>query len=181
MPERQKHGFAYQKYIVEKYNIIEDEKYTAEWDGFFNKIPVSIKVQKKGTDIELADYFRNASKTEDFYLFVGFWENEKENIVEEYILFIPYQEYNLLFNQEFFSKFKSLLENISNSKEDDAKWSKEIKKLKKEWKEKTPNLIRPRFKRDHKKQKRIQCAINNKDFFNHFLKRYEVKLNERND
>ena len=26
-------------------------------------------------------------------------------------------------------------------------------------------FIRPRFKRDHKSQKRIQCAINNKDFF----------------
>ena len=31
--------------------------------------------------------------------------------------------------------------------------------------EKTSNLVRPRFKRDHKSQKRIQCAINNKDFY----------------
>jgi hypothetical protein len=175
MPERQKHGFEYQSYIVEKYGIVEDPNYTAEWDGFLNGIPVSVKSQKRGSDIELADYFRNAKKREDFYLFVGFWEGEKNNIVDEYVLFIPHREYSLLFHEDFTLKFKNLLENITNSREDDTKWKAQISELKKEWKDKTPNLIRPRFKRDHKTQKRIQCAINNKDFFNHFVKRYEVK------
>ena len=70
---------------------------------------------------------------------------------------------------------KDLLNNITNDVSDDLKWKKEITVLRTEWKNKTTNLIRPRFKRDHKKQKRIQCAINNKDFYNYFIKKYEVK------
>lgn len=39
----------------------------------------------------------------------------------------------------------------------------------------TPNLIRLYFKRDHKKQKRIQCGITYKDFFSYFIPKYEIK------
>ena len=60
------------------------------------------------------------------------------------------------------------------TKKDDALWKQQITLLRKEWSEKTPNLVRPRFKRDHKKQKRVQCAINNKDFYNYFIKRYQI-------
>jgi hypothetical protein len=72
-------------------------------------------------------------------------------------------------------KFKNLLNNITNDKKDDEKWKTQITQLTKEYKILTPNLVRPRFKRDHKKQKRIQCAINNKDFYNYFVVKYEVK------
>lgn len=80
-----------------------------------------------------------------------------------------------------YEKFKTLLSSITNNRKDDERWKNEINLLKKEWKNSTPNLIRPRFKRDHKKQKRIQCAINNKDFYNYFIPKYEVKNLERND
>lgn len=51
-----------------------------------------------------------------------------------------------------------------------------ISDLKAEYKKLTPNLVRPRFKRDHKKQKRIQCAINNKDFYSYFVAKYGISL-----
>lgn len=143
--------------------------------GYLNNIPVSIKLEKYGSDIELADYFRNSRKTEDFYLFVGFWEGQKDNIVEEHILYINGNEWHELFNEEFNQKFQDLLTNITNSYEDDAKWRKNIGILRTEWRNKTLNLIRPRFKRDHGSQKRIQCAINNKDFYNYFIKRYAIQ------
>lgn len=142
--------------------------------GYLNNIPVSIKLEKYGSDIELADYFRNSRKTEDFYLFVGFWEGQKDNIVEEHILYINGNEWHELFNEEFNQKFQDLLTNITNSYEDDAKWRKNIGTLRTEWRNKTPNLIRPRFKRDHGSQKRIQCAINNRDFYNYFIKKYGI-------
>lgn len=173
--ERQAHGLVYQDYIINKFQITEATSYTSEWDGFLNETPVSIKVQQQGSDIELADYFRNANKMEDFYLFVGFWEGAKTNIVNEHILFIPNADYKLLFDEEFSYKFKHLLDNITNSYADDAKWKKQRTELQKEWKEKTSNLIRPRFKRDHKTQKRIQCAINFQDFFAHFVPLYSIQ------
>ena len=175
MGERQKHGFTYEKQIIEKMGIIPSNDYTSEWDGFLNNIPVSIKLEQYGSDIELADYFRNSKKNQDFYLIVGFWEKEKTNIIEERILLIAGQEWQALFNESFTVKFKELLNNITNDYSDDEKWRKSISELRKDWKKQTPNLIRPRFKRDHHTQKRIQCAINNKDFYTYFIPKYQVK------
>lgn len=172
--ERQIHGFNYEQSIFARFNIQPSETYTSEWDGYLNGIPVSIKLEKYGSDIELADYFRNSQKTSDFYLFVGFWEGQKDNIVEEHILFINGSEWHELFNEEFNQKFRDLLDNITNSYEDDVKWKKNITTLRSEWRNKTDNLIRPRFKRDHGSQKRIQCAINNRDFYNYFIRKYGI-------
>ena len=176
--ERQQHGFLYEQDVMRRFNIIPSTEYTSEWDGFLNDIPVSIKVEKFGSDIELADYFRNSKKTTNFYLIVGFWEGEKSNIIEEHTLYINGQEWHELFNDEFTYKFRDLLDNITNSYKDDTKWKNSITALRKEWKDKTNNLIRPRFKRDHKSQKRIQCAINNKDFYTYFIPKYEIILIE---
>ena len=174
MAERQQHGFNFEQHIKEKYQVILNDGYTNKWDGLLNGVPVSIKLEQYGSDIELADYFRNSQIEENFYLIVGFWQGAKDNIVEEHILLIDGVEYHKLFDLSFNERFKELLASISNDKKDDALWKKQITLLRKEWSEKTLNLIRPRFKRDHKKQKRIQCAINNKDFYNHFIKKYQV-------
>ena len=117
--ERQKHGFTYQERVIEKFNIKATESYTNEWDGTLNGVPVSIKTEKFGSDIEMADYFRISSITQDFYLIVGFWEGEKDNIVDEHVLLIKGEEFHLLFNQIFEVKFKELLASITNDKSDD--------------------------------------------------------------
>lgn len=173
--ERQSHGFKFEQYIKEKYNVCLFDEYTSKWDGVLNNIPVSIKCEKLGSDIELADYFRNSDIQDDFYLIVGFWDKNKDNIVEEKILLIKGEEFHSLFNEKMSLKFKELITSISNDHSDDEKWKNSIKELKTEWKSLTPNLIRPRFKRDHKTQKRIQCAINNKDFYSYFVTKYEIK------
>lgn len=174
--ERQVHGFVFEDYIVNKFNIVKTSNYTNKWDSYLNNIPVSIKFEQYGTDIEMADYFRNAINEDDFYLIVGFWEGSKDNIVEEHCLFINGKEWHSLFPTHFTDDFQELLANITNDRADDQKWKKQITYYKKAWKEETSNLVRPRFKRDHKKQKRMQCAINNKDFYSYFLKKYEVVM-----
>jgi hypothetical protein len=174
--ERQKHGFTYENYIIEKYNIIKSNGYTNKWDGFLNNIPCSIKTHKLGTGIELADYFRNQEIKEDFYLFVGFWEEEKYNIVEEYCLKIIGDEYSQLFNKDCGIFFQKMITDITNDKKDDLLWKDLMSQGKKLWEISTPNLISPRFKRDHKNQKRIQCAITNKNFYKYFLPKYEVVI-----
>lgn len=173
--ERQQHGFKFEQLCQEKYNLILSEDYTSRFDGILNNLPVSIKCEKLGSDIELADYFRNSQITEDFYMIVGFWEGSKDNIVEIHLLKINGYEFHKLFDLSFNARFHELLNNITNDYTDDIKWKTSITLLKKEWKMATPNLIRPRFKRDHKNQKRIQCAINNKDFYEYFIDRYEIK------
>jgi len=172
--ERQQHGFSFEQEMIRKYGIIKSKEYTSKWDGKLNGFPVSIKIAKYGTDIEMADIFRQMEVEEDFYLIVGFWQDNKMNIVERYMLKINGKEYHSLFNLDFKQRLQSLLCEITNSHEDDEKWRLQITQLRKDWKNGTPNLIRLRFKRDHKSQKRIQCAINNKDFYNYFIKRYEV-------
>lgn len=177
MSERQSHGFNFEKFIKEKYNIKDyDNNYTAPWDGILNNIPVSIKLEKYGTDVEMASILRNSQNMQNFYLIVGFWKETKDNIVEIVTLFINGEEWHKLFNEQLIQECQNLINNISNDKKDDEIWKKEINRLKKLWSEKTPNLIRPRFKRDHKKQKRIQCAINNKDFYDYFVKKYKKEL-----
>ena len=55
MSERQKHGFNFEQYVKEKYQITLSNEYTSKWDGVLNTIPVSIKLEQYGSDIELAD------------------------------------------------------------------------------------------------------------------------------
>ncbi len=174
--ERQKHGFTFQDMIKEQYLVELSENYTDRWDGKLNGLPVSIKCEKNGSDIELADLFRNSTIDEDFYMFVGFWEGNKDNIVDVQILLVKHEEWRELFDNDCSIHFKEMLKNITNNRTDDEKWKKMMKEGKKMWQEKTPNLIRPRFKRDHKSQKRIQCAINYADFFNYFVHKYGIKL-----
>lgn len=179
--ERQAHGFSYQDTIITKYNLSKIDPYTGKklkyddkWDAYFNFIPVQIKDKKKGGNIELADMFRQSETTEDFLLIVGFWQDDKTNIVEEHILYIKGNEWYPLFNHECLNKYKQLLNTITNDYSDDNKWKQKINELRKEWKKLTPYLIVPRPKRDHKDQKRIQCAINNVPFYKYFLPKYEV-------
>ena len=175
--ERQGHGFSFEQKVEALFGVNRaNREYTDKWDGTLYGFPVSIKVAKLGTDIEMADIRRNAYNTEDFYLFVGFWEGEKTNIVKIETLFISGSEWHNLFDISLVEECLSFLKTVTNDKADDEKWTKGRLSLSKRWKEVTPNLIRPRFKRDHKAQKRIQCAINYKDFYNYFVAKYGVSI-----
>lgn len=172
--EKQLHGFSFEQLAAKQYGILLSNCYTDKWDGKLNDIPISIKTEKLGSDIEMADIFRQMNVEEDFFLLVGFWQKEKTNIVEQYLLKINKDDYTNMFNKNFIPRLRNLLNTITNDKNDDDKWKEQIIQLRKDWKHETPNLIRLRFKRDHKNQKRIQCAINNKDFYNYFIPKYKV-------
>lgn len=187
--ERQAHGFSYQAEKIKQYNLSEIDPYTGKkltytdkWDAYYGNIPVQIKDKKKGGNIELADMFRQSETTENFILIVGFWKQNKTNIVEEHILYINGTEWNSFFNDECLNEYKLLLKTITNNYSDDQKWTEEINRLRKEWKKVTPYLVVPRPKRDHQDQKRLQCAINNKSFYKYFLPKYrEDDFFERNN
>ena len=176
--ERQSHGFDFEKYIIDKYGIAPcpEGHYTYKWDGLLNNIPVSIKTEQVNSDIEMADLLRNATNEEDFYLIVGFWEGDKTNIVAIETLLISGKEWHSLFDMDLVNQCRTFLDTITNDYSDDEKWREGRLALAQKWKIKTNNLIRPRFKRDHKSQKRMQCAINNKDFYDYFIPKYRKEI-----
>ena len=177
--ERQKHGFKFEEYVKAKFNILPcpEGHYTYKWDGMLDGHPVSIKTEKVGSDIEMASFIRNAVNIDSFYLIVGFWDGEKDNIVSIETLFIPGDEWHKLFNQDIVQECQEFLDTITNDISDDDKWKEGRIALTDKWKEQTTNLIRPRFKRAHKTQKRMQCAINNTDFYEYFIPKYRKELN----
>lgn len=176
--ERQGHGFKFEDLVKPLFGIQPCPKghYTYQWDGMLNGYPVSIKTERNNTDIEMASFMRNASHVDSFYLIVGFWEGSKDNIVIIETLFIDGNEWHTLFSQEIVQECQKFLHEITNDYSDDDKWKAGCAKLQSRWEQETPNLVRPRFKRDHKNQKRMQCAINYTDFYNYFIPKYRKEI-----
>lgn len=175
--ERQSHGFSFEKYLENKYNIVLSTSYTAKWDGVYNNHPISIKTAKKGNAIDLGDIFRQANISEDFYLIVNFYTATENDI---HFLYIPWQEWKKYFMELsiFEPIFRDALETVSNDRKDDKKWRQLMTDCKTLWKQNTPNIVRPNGKRDHKSQKRWQCSICNSLFIKEILPKYEISEDE---
>jgi hypothetical protein len=154
--ERQSHGFINETRVKLEHGLFdydgEANSYTNKYDAqTLDGVPVSIKTEKLKSDIELGDYFRNAQANEDFYMSVSFWESEKDNIVEEYHVRFPIEEWRKLFNHTLDNKIRKVIREASNDRSYDATWTEKINELKREY---GNNVIRLRPKRDHKKQKK---------------------------
>lgn len=171
--ERQIHGFTYEDFFIKKFSLIKEPQYTERYDAYGkNGTPFKIKSIKKGSSIDLADYFRNAEESKNFFLAVSFWDRIESNIVEEYVITIKsYIWRELLYFKEK-ERMREWIKTVSNEREYDEQWKDECLFFKNEW-NKEERKIQLRFKRDHKSQKRIQCAINNNDWY-YYLKNFEV-------
>lgn len=180
--ERQAHGFLFEEYIESTYGINRNnQNYTSKWDGEWKGYPVSIKHIKKGNAVDLGDIFRQASINEDFFMFVGFYDDLTTfNTEDIYILFIPVSSWKQYFMpvENFEVKFKNALSSVSNNKSDDNKWTELRKDCVKFWKENTSGFITPNGKRDHRTQKRWQCSINKTNFFKEFIPKYKITEEE---
>lgn len=172
----QKHGFDNELRIVNKHNLLHmKDDYTAPWDALTlgeDPVPVSIKTKSAGGAVEMGDFFRNASKTEDFFLSVSFWQHKTDNIVSEHILYLPIDYWSSQFPQHLNLKIKKFLKIITNDYADDARWTLGCSRLQAEWAQ-TGSIIRLAPKRDHKTQKRMQCTIPYKNFIK-LAQEYEV-------
>jgi len=175
--EKQSHGFDYQDIIIEKYEMTESNCYTSHWDSpLFNNLPVSIKcIQQNIGSIDFGDFRRQCDIDDDFLLFIGFWSGDKNNIVEEYIIKIEKDYWKSLFgNINIISDMMEEMKHISNDYNDDEKWIIFCEKYKNLYKKDKNPKINLRFKRDHKKQKRIQCGITYNNFKIHILNNCEI-------
>lgn len=176
MPERQSHGFIFEQTIIDEYGYQKASGYTDKWDCFTNEgKPIQIKLIKKGSSIDLGDIFRNADVDFNFKLIVGFWEGKKDNVVDVYFIDVDYTKWLELFKFDYYDELNDWIKNkVSNSYDYDNQWKKECKHYKTLWGRK--RIVQPRFKRDHKKQRRIQSGISYKNFINKIVK--EGVINE---
>lgn len=159
MVARQQHGFDYEQYIIQKYNLHKTLKYTDPYDAYYNGIPIQIKCSKYGSSIEFGDYIRNKNKQENFILIIGFWKLHKRvNEVKENIFYIDYHKFTNQLQYHYDKRMFVELKLITNLKIDDIRWKQFCTKYRSLWPKE--NLLSIRFKRDHKQQKRIQCALN---------------------
>lgn len=157
--ERQIHGIEYEKKLCSKHNLIFDENYTAIWDAYKpDGIPCVIKTFKEKSELPLSDIFKNALRDEDFYLMYGIWKGEKSNIIEEKVIFIDINKWKELFDWNRYDELNNWIKNlVSNNYDYDMIWKSEVEVWKNRWGK--DRLIQPRFKRDHKTQRRIQSAV----------------------
>lgn len=172
---KQQHGFEYEKKVIEKYNLKKTDSYVHKWDAYFGNIPVSIKTKKIGTSVEMGDIFRNANNKEDFILIIGFWDNFKDNIVEEKIFFINANFWKSQFNKDLIELLKYFFDGITNDYKDDEYFKEKAITYKNIW-DKNNSIININFKRDHKNQKRIQCSIKNESIYNVLDKYYSTNI-----
>ncbi len=188
MAERQSHGFKFEtkwckdnnvltwKQYEDKYGKEIGSNYTSKWDAIddtktgknYKGTPIQLKCIGLGNAIELGDIFRNSNKEENFTLVVGFWEGKKTNIVDVVVLNIDSTKWNKLFEWDKFEELKDWISNkVSNSRTYDSQWKDEMLYYKKLWGDN--RIITPTFKRDHKKQRRVQCQISYTNFINEFV------------
>lgn len=171
--ERQSHGFEYQKLVCERYSLLYDENYTGIWDAFKpDGTPCVIKTFQENSEIPLSDIFNNFSRDKDFYLMCGVWKGKKNNLVKENVILVDVKKWKELFQWTHYDELKHWIKNIvSNSYDYDKTWKVEVKQWKQKWGEE--RIVQPRFKRDHKKQRRIQSAVSykNLEFFLNYVKK----------
>jgi hypothetical protein len=171
MAERQKHGFDYENLKMLENNLVKQENYTSKWDTYevYNgaQTGVSIKCIGLNSSIDFGDFIRQTQVDEDFILYVGFWSGSKNKIVEEYKVLIKADVWKGYFGDKTITgQMIEEMKGISNLYSDDAKWKDFRNKYKQMY---GKSIISLRFKRDHKKQKRIQCGITKQNFVNFVL------------
>lgn len=154
---RQQHGFDFENFILKLPGFVKSDSYTHKYDGFYNNIPVSIKTCKEGNELCMGDYYRGVTQDKDFILIIGFYSGPYI-CIKSYFIDVDKWIQNLSYSKMISMKEEMKL--ITNLKEDDKIWKDFTTKHQKTFSEENTNTIFSlRFKRDHKKQKRIQYAI----------------------
>lgn len=181
MVEVQFHGFSFEKWVRE--NLFEGYtgNYMQEWDipPDYNRhpaisenmrgIPVSVKSAKYGSPIGLGDINRQRAINQPFLMIVGFWKQRTptEKWIEEIgcALFLPV-EWNSLWGaldairiREIDLLIKDHSISFEQARQKAKEWKKEVA---------APSdchfVVNPKI--DSKSQRRIQCSLPFREFWN---------------
>lgn len=173
--ERQKHGLDFQEAVVEALGY-KSNTYSAKFDA--RKINdceletgVSVKYQRFKADLSFGDIERQLIIDEPFELIAGFWQHSKYTVVEFYHIMVCPNLWQSLFGDRFIiQEFQNY---IKFEVQQDATYRATVWKKRRIEFQTRYNLTSPVIKMRPKvsnSNKRLQCAINYKDFIEIFTK-----------
>lgn len=182
MPEVQLHGFDFENWIKKTFFAEFSVSYSYKWDvpAEFNRldtvpkelrnVPVSIKTCKNRCPIGFGDALRQFTINENFLLIVGFWEQSggDKNFVAAEATKISAQEWKNLFHPLTETDLKLLDSTIKNREINYTEVRKAAQKIKKSF---PPTKIVLNPKIDSKIQRRLQCGVPFKVFWDDIAKK----------
>lgn len=161
--ERQGHAYAYEDYVIERYNFRKEPNYLSEWDAYTEDgTPVQIKMHENKKSLHLSGFENNMNRNRDFLLIEGIWEynqSKEKQIIQENIYLIPIKFWKKQFPERESQLMLNIFNGIDNTQNTDSLWKYRLKQFKDDWNT-IDSIITPYFKRDKKGQKRIQCGVN---------------------
>ncbi len=180
MAEVQSHGFDFENWVKQKFFADFDASYSSKWDipKEFNdleivpenlrNLPVSVKTCKYDSPIGFGDALRKFNVDEDFLLIVGFWEQsgEHKNFIAVEAVKVSVKSWKKMFeplNEEELSYLDSIIKNREINYVEVRQKAKEIKKSFPP----TKIIINPKI--DSKIQRRLQCSLPFKTFWQYFV------------
>lgn len=186
MPEVQLHGFDFENWLKNTFFQKFQISYSHKWDipKEFNKLPeipepfrhlpVSIKTCKNNSPIAFGDALRQLQIDEDFLLIVGFWV--QSGIYKNFVAV----EAVKIFSNDWKNLFSPLklqdLQNLDSIIKNKTVHYSEIRKIAKEIKAAfPPTKIVLNQKIDSKEQRRLQCSLPFKIFWQDFAKKEPYK------
>lgn len=103
--ERQSHGYAFERWVLDHFYGAQSNEYTDKWDALpkhtsdrvpiaFRELPVSIKVVKEGQSLGLGDALRQREINHDFLLIIGVWSQNDSGKRWENIIIRSFSEKN---------------------------------------------------------------------------------------
>ncbi len=181
MVEVQNHGLQFEEWVKDTFFGGYSGGYTQKWDipaernnghivpPDFRGLPVSIKVAQYGSPIGLGDAIRQREINVSFVMIVGFWKQRTDS--EKWFEDIGVSKFTAKNWSGLWGAIdkKSLKEIDTRIKNLELHYS-EARKLARKWKKETVEtsastiVINPKI--DSKKQRRIQCSLPFKVFWN---------------
>lgn len=172
--ERQKHGFKFEEWLKKTFL---DIYYTSEWDipqdlnPNKDGGPISIKTAQWQQSIGFGDALRQFDIDTDFTLIVGFWEATKggKQIVKLTENLITKNDWRSYWGAISKDELMQLDKLIKDRKKDYHTVRQDAQAQKSKLKGKA-GIITLNPKIDSKAQRRLQCSIPFKDFFEYIVK-----------
>ncbi|MBV9657893.1 MAG: hypothetical protein JO295_07265 [Verrucomicrobia bacterium] len=179
MPEIQAHGFSFEKWVRDHFFAGYSGTYMQKWDvppehnihpvvpQQFHRLPVSIKTTKMGNPIGLGDVLRQRQIDHDFLMIVGFWEQrtktEKWFVDIGCAMFLA-ADWQALWGQLTLAEISVIDAVVKNQSAPYSIVRAEAQQWKRQPSVRTTTLvINPKI--DSKIQRRIQCSLPNKSFW----------------
>ncbi len=191
MTQVQSHGFLFEKWVKDTFFGKIESDYTQKWDISaeqntnskipepLRQIPISIKTAKYGSPIGLGDAIRQFTIEEDFLFIVGFWKQEgsRKNIVAVEAVKVSVSEWRELWSPITLNDLKQLDDNIKDNQVD----YKTARQKAKETKKSEPYclakiVLNPKI--DSKSQRRLQCSLPFKTFWENLVKKEPFQSDE---